>query len=47
MQTFKPEVQFVVREVKIGRGYYVHMIPHKGLPEDIHGFENEHNALGV
>ena len=40
----KPEVQFEVREVKIGRGYYVHVIPPNGVPEDVNGFETDHDA---
>jgi IS1 family transposase len=45
LANFKPEYQFVVREVKIGQGYFVHVIPRKGVPDNIYGFNSEHDAL--
>jgi len=46
LANFKPEVQFVVRENKIGSGRYVHVISRKGVPDNIYGFNSEHEALG-
>jgi hypothetical protein len=44
MTSPNPEAQFEVREVKIGRGYYVHLMPRNGVPEDIYDFETKHEA---
>ena len=44
MAKSKQAVQFEVREVKIGQGYYVHMMPPNAVPEDTYGFDSPDEA---